>query len=142
MAPIIKDINVVDLRKYILYPVIAGVLLMFLSAAVMYLTTVGANKQDIKDLEASKVDQEKFNQFVKIYGEFLVLTEERHRIINTRLDVLEERQRQIELERLKQIETNITRLQENMKTLLKEYGFYTRDGSEVKINPLMLIDKT
>ena len=139
MAPII---NVVDLRKYILYPVIAGVLLMFLSAAVMYLTTVGANKQDIKDLEASKVDQEKFNQFVKIYGEFLVLTEERHRIINTRLDVLEERQRQIELERLKQIETNITRLQENMKALLKEYGFYTRDGSEVKINPLMLIDET
>ena len=68
-----------------------------------------------------------------MYAEFSVLTEERYIIINKRLDQLEGRQREIELERLQMIEQNITIIQEKMKNLLKEYSLYTREGSEVEL---------
>ena len=138
-----KNIDLSEVRKLILYPVIAGVLIMLIAAAAAWFFTVGDNKQQIELLKTSKVDTEKFNQFLKMYAEFAVLTEERDKIQNSRLDVLEERQREIEMERLVVIEKNIAIIQEHMKQLLKEYGFYTRDGQkEIKINPLLLIEET
>ena len=95
--------------------------------------TIQSNTDAISRMEGSKVDQEKFNQFVKMYAEFSVLTEERYIIINKRLDQLEGRQREIELEKLTMIEKNIGIIQEKMKVLLREYGMYTRDGSEIQL---------
>ena len=112
-----------------------------MGAVLAWIFTVGDNKQQIELLKTSKVDTEKFNQFLKMYAEFAVLTEERDKIQNSRLDILEERQRQIEIERLKAIDQSIAIIQEHMKQLLREYGFYTRDGeTEIKINPLWLLD--
>ncbi len=133
MKPI-QITKITDIRRLLLFPIVAGTILMLLGATVAWVTTVGDNKDNIKTLQTSKVDTQKFMEFVKIYGEFLVLTEERHKIINTRLDLLEARQREIELNKLKVIEQNIAILQEKMKVLLKEYGFYNRDGEEMKLS--------
>jgi len=94
---------------------------------------IESNTSAISKMEGSKVDQEKFNQFVKMYAEFSVLTEERYTIINKRLDQLEGRQREIELKKLTMIERNIGIIQEKMKILLHEYGMRTRDGGEVSL---------
>ena len=125
-----------DLRKIII-TIASGFALLVITNIIsgykLKKETIESNTKAISQMEGSKVDQEKFNQFVKMYGEFLVLTEERYTIINKRLDQLEGRQREIELERLTMIERNIGIIQEKMKILLKEYGMYTRDGGEIQL---------
>jgi len=134
-----KTFNANDVRKLVLYPVITGILLMLVGAVLAHFTTTRSNSIAIKSLELSKVDYNKFNHFVKVYAEHAVLVEERHKIINGRLDKLEERQRKIELQKLTMIERNIAILQEKMELILQEYGYYTRDSSEIKVNPLFFI---
>ena len=126
-----KTVN--QLKTHLLYPVIAGVFIVLFGAGWAYFGTIKSNTNAISKIQGTKVDREKFNQFVKMYAEFSVLTEERYIIINKRLDQLEGRQREIELERLQMIEQNITIIQEKMKNLLKEYSLYTREGSEVEL---------
>jgi len=126
-----KTVN--QLKTHLLYPVITGVFIVLFGAGWAYFGTIKSNTNAISQIQGTKVDQKKFNQFVKMYAEFSVLTEERYIIINKRLDQLEGRQREIELERLQMIEQNITIIQEKMKNLLKEYSLYTREGSEVEL---------
>ncbi|MDA3953110.1 MAG: hypothetical protein PF485_05655 [Bacteroidales bacterium] len=125
-----------DLKKIIITIISGFVLLMatgLISGYKFKKDTIRSNTKAIDNMKGSKVDQVKFNQFVKMYAEFSVLTEERYNIINKRLDKLEGRQREIELTKLARIEQNINIIQEKMKRLLQEYGMYTRDGGEINI---------
>ncbi len=123
--------------KKIILTVISGFILLLITNTVngyrLKNKTIQSNTNAIKRMEGSKVDQKKFNQFVKIQAELNILIKERQDVISKQLNDLTEDVRKIELEKLRMIDIKISILETKIKTLMHEYGLLTRDGNEIKI---------
>lgn len=124
--------------KKIIITVISGFILLLTTNTIngyrLKNKTIQSNTRAIERMEGSKVDQKKFNQFVKIQAEMNILIKERQDVMSKKLDELTEDVRNLELEKLRIIDIKISILETKIKTLMKEYGLLTRDGNEVGIN--------
>lgn len=118
--------ELIMVRNKIIYPVLTAVFIMIIVSIVGYFGFIRENKESIKDLNISKVDQEKFNEYLTLQQKINTLSEERQLILIKRVDKIE-----INIHEIDKINIEIARLQEKMKILLSDYGMKTRDGNEV-----------
>lgn len=127
------DQKITRIGKRTLLEIVVGVALIIIANIFTGYGTIRSNTEAIKLLNGSKVDQVKFNQFVKVQAEFVVLIQERQDVMAKKLDDLADEVREIEIEKLRQIDIKLSKLEIRMENLMKEYGMKTRDGKEVKL---------
>jgi len=120
--------------KKTLFAIISGVALIIATNIITGLGNIRKNTSAIEKLEGSKVDQLRFNKYVKIQSEINILSQERQEILSKRVDELEEHQREIELEKLRMIDVKLGILETKIENLLDSYGMKTRDGEEVEVS--------
>lgn len=111
-----------NIKNRVLYPILVIILIGFGTTTISYLKQVKRNARNIE----KKVDQERFNEYLTIQNKINTLSEERQRIMSNEITDIKEK-----LKKIEELNTEIARLQEQVRILLSDYTMRTRDGGEI-----------